>query len=135
MRWPACTHQPAGGPARTAHARQLAHNATAASLREAWRWVLEPVGEEGEMLVLFDHAGEGARDGDERDTDMEVRAAVMNTSFGRGLYTTGTVQKGQNIGWYDGDNITEEQYCKLTEETGLRHTLEAPGNTLSLIHI
>ena len=103
--------------------------ATAVSLREAWRWALEPVGEEGEMLVLFDHAGEGARDGDERDTDMEVRAAVMNTSFGRGLYTTGTVQKGQNIGWYDGDNITEEQYCKLTEETGLRHTLEAPGNT------
>ena len=100
-----------------------------ARLREAWRWRSEPAGGGGEMLVLFEHAGEGARDGDERDTDTEVRAAILHTSFGRGLFVAGTVQKGQNIGWYDGDNITEEQYCKLTEETGLRHTLEAPGNT------
>jgi len=102
--------------------------ASAASLREAWRWALEPVGEDGEMLVLFNHAGEGARDRDGRDADIEVRAAIMHTSFGRGLYVTGTVKEGQNIGWYDGQIITESQYHKLTEKTGLRHTLKASGS-------
>ena len=87
--------------------------ASAASLREAWRWALEPVGEDGEMLVLFNHAGEGARDRDGRDADIEVRAAIMHTSFGRGLYVTGTVKEGQNIGWYDGQIITERQYNKF----------------------
>ena len=96
--------------------------ASAASLREAWRWALEPVGDSGETLVLFNHAGEGARDRDGRDADIEVRAAIMHTSFGRGLYVTGTVKEGQNIGWYDGQMITERQYNKLTETTGLRHT-------------
>ena len=103
--------------------------ASAASLREAWRWALEPVGDSGETLVLFNHAGEGARDRDARDPpETEVRAAILHTSFGKGLFVAGKVTKGQHIGWYSGDRISLQQYNTLTEDTGRWHTLIAPGN-------
>ena len=92
---------------------------TVARLRDARRWRLEPAGDKGELLVIFDHAGEGARDRDERDPpDTEVRAAILHTSFGKGLFVAGKVTKGQHIGWYSGDRISLQQYNTLTEATG-----------------
>ena len=91
---------------------------------------MEPAGDEGEMLVLFDHAEEGAGDTDEGAThieDIEIRAAVMYSSFGRGLFCASRVKSGQHLTWYDGERIARHEYCTLTEDTGLWHTLSAPG--------
>ena len=108
---------------------KLLRPTTAARLRDTHRWRLVPAGGKGELLVLFDHAGEGARDRDERDPpDTEVRAAILHTSFGKGLFVAGKVTKGEHIGWYSGDRISLQQYNTLTEATGRWHTLIAPGN-------
>ena len=103
---------------------------TVARLRERWRWRTEPVGGAGERLVMFEHAGtnqEGREDERVRDAkETELRAAILRTSFGWGLFAAGYVKHGQYIGWYAGDTISEQQYNVLTEATGLWHTLAAP---------
>ena len=103
--------------------------ATAARLREGWRWRIEPAGEAGKRLVLFEHAStnrEGHADERVRDAEeTEVRAAILYTSFGWGLFAAGYVREGQLIGMYAGELITERQYSALTEAKGLWHTLAA----------
>ena len=89
-------------------------------LKEKWRWSFEPAGAR-EQMVMFDH---GERGGPE---DKEVRAAILESEFGRGLYYTSTVSRGREVGFYDGEVVTREEYVELDEYTGLRHTLEIGG--------
>jgi len=81
-------------------------------------------------MLLFEHAStnhEGQADERVRDgEDTEVRAAILHTSFGWGLFAAGYVREGQLIGMYAGELITGRQYSALTEATGLWHTLAAP---------
>ena len=58
----------------------------------------------------------------------------MHASFGRGLFVAGRVAEGQHIGWYDGEHITLQEYCALTAQTGLWHTLKAPGGPFCKRH-
>ena len=58
---------------------QLRDVTSVGKLREAWRWRREPPDSGGGQLVLFEH---GAAAGD----DTEVRAAVLGSEHGRGLY-------------------------------------------------
>ena len=44
-----------------------------------------------------------------------------------GLYYTSTVSRGREVGFYDGEVVTREEYVELDEYTGLRHTLEIGG--------
>ena len=75
-----------------ANGRSVAENVRvtpAVRLQESWRWRLEEVEGTEERLVLFNHAGAGAWDRDERvegQRPVEVRAAIMYTSFGMGLF-------------------------------------------------
>ena len=67
--------------------------------------------------MLFEH---GAGSGD----DTEVRAAVLESEYGKGLYYASAAVKGRPIAFYDGVVVSEEEYHRLNEETGLSHTLQ-----------
>ena len=67
--------------------------------------------------MLFEH---GAGTGD----DTEVRAAVLESECGKGLYYASAAVKGRPIAFYDGVVVSEEEYHRLNEETGLSHTLQ-----------
>ena len=73
---------------------------------------------EREQLVLYNHGVEGG------PADQEVRAAILESEYGRGLYYASDASRGREIGYYDGEEVTEQEYCTLDEYTGLRHTLE-----------
>jgi len=60
-------------------------------LREKWRWSFTPAGAR-EQLVLFNH---GEEDG---PADQEVRAAILESEYGRGLYYASKVSRGREIG-------------------------------------
>ena len=77
------------------------------------------MGGAGEKLALYDHADEGARDRDE-----EVRAAMLHTEFGLGMFVAARVISGQQMAWYDGERISPAQYTRLTAATGLWHTVD-----------
>ena len=96
-------------------------------LREGWRWSFTPAGER-EQLVLFNHGVEGG------PADQEVRAAILESEYGRGLYYASDASRGREIGYYDGEEVTHQEYCKLDEYTGLRHTLEIDGKLVNGLH-
>ena len=62
-------------------------------LKEKWRWSYMPAGAR-EQLVIFDH---GAKDG---PADQEIRAAILESEYGRGLYYASNVSRGREIGYY-----------------------------------
>ena len=99
---------------------QLRDTASVGKLREAWRWSREPSDSGSRQLVLFEH---GATAGD----DTEVRAAVLESEYGRGLYYASMARRGSALGYYDGNIVTEREYKRLNEDTGLRHTLQVQG--------
>jgi hypothetical protein len=86
-------------------------------IKEKWRWSFTPAGGK-EQLVLFDHGEYGVR------ADQEVRAAILESEYGRGLYYASEASRGREIGYYDGVEVSEREYGELDEYTGLRHTLE-----------
>jgi hypothetical protein len=95
-------------------------------LQEVWRWKLVPQGQR-EQLVLFNHG--------ERDTSAwELRAAVLESEYGRGLVYASAATRGQAIGYYDGAEVSEQEYCELNEDTGLRHTLSTGRRWVNGIH-
>jgi len=97
-------------------------------LQEVWLWklVLVPQGQR-EQLVLFNHG--------ERDTSAwELRAAVLESEYGRGLVYASAATRGQAIGYYDGAEVNEQEYCKLNEDAGLRHTLSIGRRWVNGIH-
>ena len=96
-------------------------------LREQWRWSLLPAGAR-EQLVLFDHGERGGA------PDQEVRAAVLESEYGRGLFYASSAAKGKEVGYYAGEEVTLQQYMELDEDTGLRHTLEIGGKLVNGIH-
>ena len=69
-------------------------------LKERWRWSFVPAGER-EQLVLFDHGERGGR------ADQEVRAAILESAYGRGLYYASDASHGREIGFYDGEVVTQ----------------------------
>ena len=89
-------------------------------IKERWRWSFSPTGAR-EQLVLFNH---GQVDGEE---DQEVRAVILESSYGRGLYYASAASRGREYSFYDGVQVTREEYVELDEFTGLRHTLEVGG--------
>ena len=89
-------------------------------IKERWRWSFSPTGAR-EQLVLFNH---GQVDGEE---DQEVRAVILESSYGRGLYYASAASRGREYSFYDGMQVTREEYVELDEFTGLRHTLEIGG--------
>ena len=96
-------------------------------IKERWRWSFFPAGER-EQLVLFDHGECGGR------ADQEVRAAILESAYGRGLYYASDASHGREIGFYDGKVVTEREYTELDEYTGLRHTLEVEGELVNGLH-
>ena len=96
-------------------------------MREKWRWSLLPAGAR-EQLVLFDHGERGGA------PDQEVRAAVLESEYGRGLFYASSAAKGKEVGYYAGEEVTLQQYMELDEDTGLRHTLEIGGKLVNGIH-
>ena len=97
-------------------------------MKERWRWSFTPAGAR-EQLVLFNH---GERGGQEVQ---EVRAAILESEYGRGLYYASGVSRGREIGYYDGVEVTLQQYNNLDEYTGLRHTLEVGGKMVSMVYM
>ena len=63
-----------------------------------------------------------------------MRAAILESEYGRGLYYASGVSRGREIGYYDGVEVTLQQYNNLDEYTGLRHTLEVGGKMINGIH-
>ena len=96
-------------------------------IKERWRWSFVPAGER-EQLVLFDHGERGGR------ADQEVRAAILESAYGRGLYYASDASHGREIGFYDGEVVTQREYTELDEYTGLRHTLEVEGELVNGLH-
>ena len=96
-------------------------------MREKWRWSLLPAGAR-EQLVIFDHGERGGA------PDQEVRAAVLESEYGRGLFYASSAAKGKEVGYYAGEEVTLQQYMELDEDTGLRHTLEIGGKLVNGIH-
>ena len=62
------------------------------------RWRFFPAGER-EQLVLFDHGERGGK------ADQEVRAAILESAYGRGLYYASDASHGREIGFYDGKAV------------------------------
>ena len=89
-------------------------------IKERWRWSVSPTGER-EQVVLFNHGQEGGQE------DQEVRAVILESQYGRGLYYASAASKGRELSFYDGVQVTREEYVELDEFTGLRHTLEIGG--------
>ena len=116
--------QPAAEPAAqpSTAAAAAAASASAEPVVEAEVVVVEcsPTGAR-EQLVLFNH---GQVDGEE---DQEVRAVILESSYGRGLYYASAASRGREYSFYDGMQVTREEYVELDEFTGLRHTLEVGG--------
>lgn len=83
---------------------------------------------EREQLVLFNHGKQGEA------PDQEVRAAILESEYGRGLFYASNAPKGREVGYYDGEEVSREQYTELDEDTGLRHTLEIGGKMVNGIH-
>ena len=96
-------------------------------IKERWRWSFSPTGER-EQLVLFDHGERGGR------VDQEVRAVILESEYGRGLYYASEASHGRELGFYDGEVVTGEEYTELDVYTGLRHTLEVAGNLVNGLH-
>ena len=98
-----------------------------AKLKEKWRWSFTPTGAQ-EQLVLFDHGERGSRE------DKEVRAVILVSEYGRGLYYASEAAQGMALGYYDGEEVTDQEFGELDECTGLRHTLEVGGKMINGIH-
>ena len=60
--------------------------------------------------------------------DWEVRAAVPQPAYGKGLVYASKAKCGQALGYYGGEAITLQEYYELHEDNGLRHTLWAGGH-------
>ena len=52
---------------------------------------------------------------------------------GRGYYAS-EASHGRELGYYDGEEVTLQEYNELDEYTGLRHTLEVGGRMINGIH-
>ena len=63
--------------------------------------------------MLFNH-GHGPRGG---VGDWEVRAAVLQSAYGRGLVYASKAKCGQALGYYGGGAITLQEYYELHEKT------------------
>ena len=74
-------------------------------IKERWRWSFSPTGAR-EQLVLFNH---GQVDGEE---DQEVRAVILESSYGRGLYYASAASRGREYSFYDGVQVTREEYVE-----------------------
>ena len=96
-------------------------------IRERWRWSFAPTGAR-EQLVLFNHGERGGQ------VVQEVRAAILESEYGRGLYYASGASHGRELGYYDGEAVTVQEYSNLDEYTGLRHTLEVGGRLINGIH-
>ena len=84
---------------------------------------------EGAARALeFNHGEKGGQ------ADQEVRAAILESEYGRGLYYASDVSRGREIGYYDGVEVTEQEYSELDEYTGLRHTLVVEGKLVNGLH-
>ena len=78
--------------------------------------------------MLFDHGEYGVR------ADQEVRAAILESEYGRGLYYASEASRGRELGYYDGVEVSQSEYGELDEYTGLRHTLEVGSRMINGIH-
>ncbi len=96
-------------------------------IRERWRWSFKPAGAR-EQLVLFNHGERGGQ------AVQEVRAAILESEYGRGLYYASEASHGRELGYYDGEGVTLQEYNSLDGYTGLRHTLEVGGRMINGIH-
>ena len=65
-------------------------------IRERWRWSFTPAGAR-EQLVLFNHGERGGQ------AVQEVRAAILESEYGRGLYYASEASHGRELGYYDGE--------------------------------
>ena len=61
-------------------------------IRERWRWSFTPAGAR-EQLVLFDHGERGGR------AVQEVRAAILESEYGRGLYYASEASHRRELGY------------------------------------
>ena len=50
--------------------------------------------------------------------DWEVRAAVLQSAYGRGLVYASKAKCGQALGYYGGEAITLQEYSELHEDEG-----------------
>ena len=50
--------------------------------------------------------------------DWEVRAAVLQPAYGRGLVYASKAKCGQALGYYGGEAITPQEYSELHEDEG-----------------
>ena len=92
--------------------RELREVGGVGRIKERWRWSFTPAGAR-EQLVLFYH---GERDG---LADQEVRAAILESEYGRGLYYACDASHGRELGFYDGEVVTRTEYLDLDVYTGL----------------
>ena len=91
---------------------------------DRWRWGRVPM-DGGGWLVTFKHDTGAEWDVEGKRDDREVRYAVMQSQFGWGVYAACEYAAEERIGWYDGEEITAEQWEKLGKYDGREHTVRA----------
>ena len=100
---------------------------------QRWRWGRVPM-DGGGWLVTFRH--------DAAETELlgggvdmrEVRLAVMKSQFGWGAYAVCECRAEERLGWYEGEEVTVDEWEGLGRREGREHTVRVSWERADTMH-